>query len=525
MSNYYCYTCRFIMARDPYAVDFVFLHVSVLYGPRSHTTLSCCFQFLSANMKNNKSISTVGKPKPVSDLPEDPIEDGSSSDTMIVPDTPPTDHQCLTQSSDVKECDKETVLITDIQDSPDIECLEEEGIVVRADLGGPAIPVPLEVAYEVGINPHPAPPQSPPGVSAPISNFRFQRKYAMFTYKSHIPKDAYKLWLENRTHRVCDFIRLAHETADANHPYIHTHALVDFGKAFSTRNCHFFCWPTEDKELQDSCGGIHCNIRFYNLKSVFESVKNYIAKEDPDNADLKVDNTFLVDRVHAAPSAIQALRDHVTRPGDVSGILQLYNMRPEPELTVCDRPNFPWHRDLLQELESSTRGPLRLIRWYYDPVGGTGKSWLIKYLEDNYRDPILWTALSGLENARETANLLVNARSQGWTGFGVLIDLSRAFEFGKVLYSILESLKNGRLSSTKYQGARLRLDGEPWLIVMSNFWPQVGNMSMDRWDIREILPDRTAVPRHPHYREPRDRTHGVHTGCQTCSCNRIFTAN
>lgn len=136
------------------------------------------------------------------------------------------------------------------------------------------------------------------------------------TYKSHLPKDEYIQWLSAKAHLVLAFCRVAHENGDECQPYAHSHVLVDFGKIFQTRDEHFFCWDwkphqngwancgitTKYPEV-DSCGRIHCNIKFLPSRRAFEDAKIYIAKEDPANADLAQQGFSRVVRVECTCSA------------------------------------------------------------------------------------------------------------------------------------------------------------------------------------------------------------------------------
>lgn len=354
-------------------------------------------------------------------------------------------------------------------------------------------------------------------------NFRFQRRYVLLTYKSHIPKYDYIQWLSAKTHLVLAFCRIAHETGDECQPYAHSHVLVDFGKIFQTKDLHFFCHtPDEtDNHLLDECGKIHCNIKFLPSRRAFEDAKIYIAKEDTANADL-AQQVNIIDKIQGATSINDALRLNVEKPSDAIGVMAIYNMRNDISELACEKPDFPWHRDFLEWYESAAHAPLRTIRWYYDENGNTGKTWLLRYLEDNYRDAngYDWFPMAGIENMRETANLMMKAAQTGWKTRGVIIDLTRSYELGRKLYDTLENVKNGRISSTKYNGGRLRFQ-PPWVVVLSNWWPNTSMMSTDRWDIWEITKERTAVQRSVNHSTHRS-ANLAHMNCPTCSCNRTF---
>jgi hypothetical protein len=53
------------------------------------------------------------------------------------------------------------------------------------------------------------------------------------------------------------------------------------------------------------------------------------------------------------------------------------------------------------------------------------------------------------------------------------------------IYTLLESIKNGRLTCTKYSGTTLRFE-RPHIVVFANWTPQIELISRDRWNIKEI---------------------------------------
>jgi len=67
----------------------------------------------------------------------------------------------------------------------------------------------------------------------------------------------------------------------------------------------------------------------------------------------------------------------------------------------------------------------------------------------------------------------------------ILIDLPRDFEERHSIYTTIESLKNGRLTCTKYKGQNL-LFCPPHIVVFSNWPPKVKLLSLDRWHIYNI---------------------------------------
>ena len=136
-----------------------------------------------------------------------------------------------------------------------------------------------------------------------------------------------------------------------------------------------------------------------------------------------------------------------------------------------------WQTKLIEELRQKP-DPRKVI-WYADPTGQTGKTYLARYL-----------LTSG-----EKVVLFCNAKSLDlkfiYKGEKIAIfDYTRS-DKNFINYSILESLKNGYLCSTKYAGC-IKVFPVPHVVVFSNSHPKLEELSADRWDVRTINPDELA---------------------------------
>lgn len=114
----------------------------------------------------------------------------------------------------------------------------------------------------------------------------------------------------------------------------------------------------------------------------------------------------------------------------------------------------------------------RQITWVVDEEGGKGKSHYAKYLCSQG-----WQCFENAKTADIAYALNRNAK-------GYIFDFSRSIE-GRVNYGVMESVKNGRIFSGKYQGKQ-KVFRVPKMICFSNFYPDVSKFSRDRWDIIDI---------------------------------------
>lgn len=69
----------------------------------------------------------------------------------------------------------------------------------------------------------------------------------------------------------------------------------------------------------------------------------------------------------------------------------------------------------------------------------------------------------------------------------VIFDVCRTSEDGaiKVVYEVMESLKNGYLVSGKYDSCAITFE-VPHVLIMSNYAPDRRALSADRWKIMDL---------------------------------------
>lgn len=135
---------------------------------------------------------------------------------------------------------------------------------------------------------------------------------------------------------------------------------------------------------------------------------------------------------------------------------------------VIKHLNF-WQLAVLDMLKNQQPDP-RKIHWIWDQVGNKGKSTFSKFVAINYGATIL--------NNGSFSDLAFSIPSCPKI---VIFDFPRTIE-GRVNYSAIEAVKNGLIFSGKYE-SKTKIFNPPHIIVFSNFPPDRGSMSEDRWDI------------------------------------------
>lgn len=360
---------------------------------------------------------------------------------------------------------------------------------------------------------------------AETGKFHLKAQFLLLTYKSHLPKAEYVNFLRSVTNRPDAWVRLAHETGDSKCPYNHTHVVVDLTKQLNTTDVHKFCWVNPNiPNKVDKCKRIHPHIKRLVGTKAFRDAKIYISKEDPENKDLKAlsndeihKGANLVEKIQSAGSLNVALRTTLRKLSDAPGIIQIFNQRHmgQQNVEIPPKPDKPWAVDLLEEVKGRCSSTDRNVIWYVDYKGKTGKTWVSKYLSGAYRDETGydWLVLRGVKNGADAFQQIVLGANEGFRYKGFIVDITRGSKFNRELYGYLEAFKDGVVTCTKYQGCFLRFN-TPWVIVFSNFWPQVEFLSDDRWDIRKIDRETGLATKLPYDAEAPE--HYRH--CKTCQC-------
>lgn len=308
------------------------------------------------------------------------------------------------------------------------------------------------------------------------SKFTFQGQKLLLTYATHITKTELIEFIEETIRFKLKFGRAAHEIGTSEGvDYPHTHVLLDFGKSWKCRNPRKFDVETDPGVI------IHPNWKPVKNQLHWTNAVAYLAKEDPENADLKTSST--VRRIWESKSKAEALLENIRGdPSAATGILTIFAAKPRAQPT-CAEPDRPWQKDVIRFLEE--KPDHRSIHWFYDSKGNVGKSHLARYLMINKRAHVC----KQTGNARDFATQITNALDEGWDQRCMIFDFARSADLSHV-YQAIESIKDGIITSVKYSGTTLCFE-QPHVLVFSNNLPDENCLSRDRWRIHTIQPDWT----------------------------------
>lgn len=149
---------------------------------------------------------------------------------------------------------------------------------------------------------------------------------------------------------------------------------------------------------------------------------------------------------------------------------------------------YPWQKYIVDTLQ--TKPDSRSINWVVDYVGNCGKSTLAKYCVFHKHAKFL-----SFGCASDLLHLVFKSKAAR----GFLFDLPRT-KSKRVsmdeIYSALESIKNGMVLSTKYEGGELLMPS-PHVWVFTNYMYTRGKMSNDRFVVWHIDEQRRLVKGEP----------------------------
>lgn len=292
--------------------------------------------------------------------------------------------------------------------------------------------------------------------------FRLKNRFLLLTYKTHLNKETlancFKEQFGVKTFNIC------HENGDKALPYEHTHCVIDFGKSFETTDCR--CFDVNEE--------IHPHIKKLTYRKAYLDGIRYIRKEDKN---VIIEETDLVLNIYDDNEGLDEIEilKKCTKFAEVPGALALAK---HTKRRVCKIPNiklYVWQQRIIDLMPIP---PDRKIWWFFDPVGGSGKSVFSKWLSLTYPDDVL--VLQQLGGMKDCGTIIDGATN--WTGKMLIVDLPRAAETREI-YAPLECIKNGMLNTIKYAGKPLMWDAGH-VIVFANFKPRLeGTWSEDRFHV------------------------------------------
>lgn len=158
-------------------------------------------------------------------------------------------------------------------------------------------------------------------------------------------------------------------------------------------------------------------------------------------------------------------------PRYVEAMLQFRQAEAAPKLPPFV-PRYGWQEGVMDMLDDPQGPHERQILWVHDAFGNSGKTYLARYLRQE-RGAFYCNGGKGIDicYAYDCEPIVI---------FDYVRD-SKDF----VNYGVIEQIKNGILTSSKYE-SRTKIFTPPHVMVFANFAPDLAKFSADRWVVIEL---------------------------------------
>lgn len=327
------------------------------------------------------------------------------------------------------------------------------------------------------------------------SNGRFRidnrRLHLTYSYQFNIA-----LYLEEIIQRIFDkdnklsVYSIVHEKGTRNVPHPHTHAAFEFVKPIIITDPRFFDYKCPEVPKDFKSEHVHPNIKAvttckhwhticgtYHLKDGVP-VTNYVPLEKPSVPTMSDVNNCKDKKEIALMLGKKdpRLLSKVSQYEDARIALQSSDDKPV-EVTVLELR--PWQEYMKFYLTKKRDN--RTVTWIVDYRGSSGKTEFSKYMDVHHNSLTITTL-----KISDAAYLLKEYVAKHGTPGIVFINITRTSKDFTGVFTIIESLKDGRFTCGKYATTNVRLEFSPNVVVLSNGNPKIDKLSDDRWCVHYI---------------------------------------
>jgi len=298
-----------------------------------------------------------------------------------------------------------------------------------------------------------------------------------FTWNNY-PDGALQILIRSVGTTGIKYLIAGHEVGDSGTPHLqgYLQSNHDMFKRFKTawgcNSIHFEKQKGDSKEAADYC----------KKDGDFLEAGQYAHIESPKKRQgARSDLAEIQERITAGDTYETLCETHFTQMAKYSRFIKERVSKRDELLTIQELAEKfeqtsprPWQKTIIDLVE--TPPSKRKIHWVWDPYGNVGKSWMASYLA-------VKKAAIILEGGKKADMAYIWAQKPGKVA---VFDLSRTQEsFLDGVYSLAESLKNGRVVSTKYESKSVCFE-VPHVIIFANFEPDRTKWSDDRYDIIRV---------------------------------------
>ena len=216
-------------------------------------------------------------------------------------------------------------------------------------------------------------------------------------------------------------------------------------------------------------------------KDIIETSFNVVDDDVNLEKDLLKDNQLYLERIELGKKIAIILdkgvirEESLTKERKVS--LDLYR-RQRPRFDIATMELRPWQKDALKLVELPSE---RKVIWIMGRRGNEGKTWFQCYMEAYFG----FHRVVRVDLRIKHANVcqVLKKRSLGSIDIFLFNDARSVSGEEFNLYRILEDIKDGQATTSKYDNDNIRFKTPNTVMIFSNQYPKVQLLSRDRWQI------------------------------------------
>ena len=213
-----------------------------------------------------------------------------------------------------------------------------------------------------------------------------------------------------------------------------------------------------------------------------EEISNTQPLEKDDlREDLLKDNQLYLEKIELGKVVSSILDEGIIREESLTKerklALDLYR-RQCPRFDIANMELRIWQQQAIDLCENPTE---RQVIWITGRHGNEGKTWFQWYVETYFG----FHRVARIDLRIKHANVcnVLKKRSLGSIDIFLFNDVRSVDEEERSLYRILEDIKDGQATASKYDNDNIRFKTPNTLMVFSNHYPKIKKLSRDRWQI------------------------------------------
>ena len=213
-----------------------------------------------------------------------------------------------------------------------------------------------------------------------------------------------------------------------------------------------------------------------------EEISNTQPLEKDDlREDLLKDNQLYLEKIELGKVVSSILDEGIIREESLTKerklALDLYR-RQCPRFDIANMELRIWQQQAIDLFENPTE---RQVIWITGRHGNEGKTWFQWYVETYFGFHRVARIDLRIKHA-DVCNVL-KKRSLGSIDIFLFNDVRSVDEEERSLYRILEDIKDGQATASKYDNDNIRFKTPNTVMVFSNHYPKIKKLSRDRWQI------------------------------------------